>query len=49
MIAGALTPTTITTKPSVAAKLYAGAVEATPMTTLDSNPSTPGLSPLSSG
>ena len=30
MIAGALTPTAMTTKPRVAARLYAGAVEADP-------------------
>ncbi len=35
--------------PSVAARLYAGAVDATPMMTLDSRPSAPDLSPFSTG
>ena len=34
-------------EPSVAARLYAGAVEATPMTTLDMKPSAPAFRPLS--
>src|SRR5262249_53111206 len=47
--AGAFTPTPwITTmKPSVAASEYAGAVEATPMTRFDMNPSALALRPLS--
>src|SRR5690242_19177280 len=47
MIDGAFTPTAMTTKPSVAARLYAGAVDAVPMTIDDSSPTVPGLSPLS--
>ena len=48
MISGACTPTpAMTTKPSVAARLYAGAVDARPITALDSNPSAPDLRPLS--
>ena len=55
MIPGAFTPTipppaaVATTHPRVAARLYAGAVDATPTTTLDSRPSTPPLSPLPTG
>ncbi len=37
----------MTTKPRVAARLYAGAVDATPTTTEDTNPSAPPLRPLS--
>src|SRR5579872_3376460 len=37
------------TKPSVAARLYAGAVEATPMTTLDTRPRAPAFKPFSAG
>ena len=44
---GACTPIATTTKPSVAARLYAGAVEAMPMTTLEIRPSAPDLSPFS--
>src|ERR1700733_2142352 len=44
---GAPRPTTATMNPSVAARLYAGAVEATPMTTLDTRPSAPVLRPFS--
>src|SRR6266516_7021125 len=33
-------------KPSVAARLYAGAVDATPMTRLDSSPSAPDFRPF---
>ena len=44
---GACTPIATTTKPSVAAKLYAGAVEAMPITTLETNPSAPVLRPFS--
>jgi hypothetical protein len=43
---GDWTPTKATMKPSVAARLYAGAVDATPMTTLETSPSAPDLSPL---
>ena len=50
-IAGAFTPDSnapplATISPSVAARLYAGAVDAIPTTTLDSRPSAPPLSPL---
>ena len=44
---GACSPIATTTKPSVAARLYAGAVEATPMTTLEIRPSAPVLRPFS--
>ena len=37
----------MTTKPSVAARLYAGAVEATPTTTEEMSPRAPPLSPFS--
>ena len=47
MTAGACRPTASTTTPIVAARLYAGAVEATPITTLDIRPSAPPFSPLS--
>src|SRR5215472_17828355 len=40
-------PATRAINPSVAARLYAGAVEATPMTTVEISPSAPDLSPLS--
>src|SRR4051812_47397245 len=49
MTAGACVPTAITTKPSVAVTLYAGAVAAKPMTTLDSRPMADPCSPLSTG
>ena len=39
----------MTTKPKVAARLYAGAVEATPTTTEEMKPRAPPLSPLSPG
>ncbi len=42
-------PAIAVTKPRVAARLYAGAVEATPMTTLDMKPSAPVFSPFWSG
>src|SRR6476646_10003240 len=45
--AGDCRPTASTTALMVAARLYAGAVEATPMTTLDIRPSAPPFSPLS--
>src|SRR5208282_2791474 len=45
---GALRPTAMTTKVRVAARLYAGAVEATPITTLETRPSAPLFRPLSS-
>src|SRR6476661_8259244 len=45
--AGDCRPTARATAPMVAARLYAGAVEATPITTLDIRPSAPPLSPLS--
>ena len=45
--AGDCRPTASTTAPIVAARLYAGAVEATPITTLDIRPSAPPFSPLS--
>ena len=50
MIAGDLSPmpATATTSPSVTARLYAGAVEAMPMTTLDSMPTALVFRPLAS-
>src|SRR4051812_27325861 len=47
IIDGALTPTAMTTKPRVAARLYAGAVDAVPMTIDDNSPTVPRLRPLS--
>src|SRR5450756_2624566 len=49
MIAGDLSPTpaTATIKPSVTARLYAGAVEAMPMITLENKPTAFDLRPLS--
>ncbi len=49
MIAGDLRPMPITAviNPRVTARLYAGAVDATPMTMLDSSPMAFDLSPLS--
>src|ERR1700742_178493 len=44
---GEPSPTTATMKPSVAARLYAGAVEATPMTVAETSPRAPVLRPLS--
>src|SRR5215472_16186702 len=44
---GEPSPTTATMKPSVAARLYAGAVDATPMTVVATSPSAPDLRPLS--
>src|SRR5215218_2918560 len=44
--AGDCSPTAAATKPKVAARLYPGAVEATPITTLERKPSAPPLSPL---
>src|SRR2546423_6359298 len=49
MTKGVLNPTKKTTKPSVAARLYAGAVEATPITMLASRLSAPFLRPFSAG
>src|SRR5437870_13469062 len=46
-VPGLCTPTTATIRPSVAAMLYAGAVEETAITTLESNPSPPARRPLS--
>src|SRR5262245_21929936 len=43
---GALVPTSCATKPSVAERLYAVAVEATPITIVDTRPSAPTLRPL---
>src|ERR1700730_14231527 len=43
---GALKATAATTPASVAARLYAGAVEATPMTMLEISPSAPDLRPF---
>ena len=39
----------MTTKPRVAARLYAGAVEATPTTTEEMKPRAPSFRPLSPG
>src|SRR3954468_21867581 len=47
MITGDCRPTTAATSPRTAARLYPGAVEATPMTVLDSSPSVPARNPLS--
>src|SRR5271165_664686 len=44
---GAFRPTAMTTKVRVAARLYAGAVEATPITMLETRPSAPLFRPLS--
>ncbi len=44
---GEPSPTTATMNPSVAARLYAGAVEATPMTVAATSPSAPPLRPFS--
>src|ERR1700744_2371086 len=46
-VPGLCTPTTATIRPSVAAMLYAGAVDETTITTLDSSPSAPARRPLS--
>src|SRR5690349_9917685 len=46
-VPGLCTPVTATIRPSVAAMLYAGAVEETAITTLDSSPSAPARRPLS--
>src|SRR5436190_7666967 len=46
-VPGLCTPTTATISPSVAAMLYAGAVEETAITTLESSPSAPARRPLS--
>src|SRR5664279_3153289 len=43
---GDCNPTRATIRPSVAARLYAGAVDATPMTTLERSPIAPVFSPL---
>src|SRR5215469_3106196 len=48
-IIGDRRPTAATTKPSVAAMLYAGATEAVAITVLDISPSAPDLRPFSSG
>src|SRR3954451_15836824 len=47
MIPAAFTPTAMTTKPSVAASVQAGAVEDTPITIEDTSPIAPPLRPLS--
>src|SRR5947207_15951550 len=46
---GPLVPTACPMYPMVAARLYPGAVEATPMTMLDIRPIAPSLRPLSRG
>src|SRR5881392_4215449 len=46
-VPGLCTPTAATIRPSVAAMLYAGAVEETAITTLESSPSAPARRPLS--
>src|SRR5437763_15218731 len=46
-VPGLCTPTTATIRPSVAAMLYAGAVEETAITTLESSPSAPARRPFS--
>src|SRR5579862_10073764 len=46
-VPGLCTPTTATMRPSVAAMLYAGAVEETAITTLETSPSAPVRRPLS--
>ena len=46
-VPGLCTPTTATMRPSVAAMLYAGAVEETAITTLETSPSAPARRPLS--
>src|SRR5258705_1542103 len=46
-VPGLCTPTTATIRPSVAAMLYAGAVEETAITTLERSPSAPARRPLS--
>src|SRR5690242_20142418 len=46
-VPGLCNPTTATIRPSVAAMLYAGAVEETAITTLESSPSAPARRPLS--
>src|SRR5439155_5671706 len=45
-VPGLCTPTRATIRPSVAAMLYAGAVEETAITTLESSPSAPARRPL---
>ena len=42
-----MSPTFTAIRPSVAARLYAGAVDATPMTMLEMSPSAPDLRPFS--
>src|ERR1700746_3793671 len=46
-VPGLCTPTIATIRPSVAAMLYAGAVEETAITTLEISPSAPARRPLS--
>src|SRR5581483_1359328 len=46
MIAGALNATAAVTRPSEAARLYAGAVEATPTTVAEARPRAPAFRPL---
>src|SRR5579864_2936133 len=46
-VPGLCTPTTATMRPSVAAMLYAGAVEETAITTLETSPRAPARRPLS--
>ncbi len=49
MIAGAGEPDGAATRPSDTARLYAGAVEATPMTMLETRPRAPVLRPFAPG
>src|SRR5689334_2004595 len=49
MTSGAFTPTSEETRPMDAARLYAGAVEAMPITTLAARPRAPVLRPLPPG
>src|SRR5438128_2144437 len=49
VMTGEWSPTAATMRPSVAAMLYAGAVEESPMTTEENSPSAPALSPFSPG
>src|SRR5260370_40486922 len=48
-VPGLCTPTMATIRPSVAAMLYAGAVEETAITPLEISPSAPARRPLSGG
>ena len=49
MIAGVFSLAITTMNPRLAARLYAGAVDAIPITTLDTRPSAPPFSPLVPG